>query len=247
MVPVDLRERGEVIAWVAAHKPDAVVHAAAYRDPDFCEREPAASRVLNVDSTQTLVDALPTDVPLLYISSDYVFDGKNPGYGENAARGPVNTYGEQKMASEDIVLARSASIVLRIPVLVGQDLPGKPGFITKMLESVASPEPIELDNTSMRFPTSIDDVAAAIRFLLEEKATGIFHASSTHGGTRYALNREVADFIGASYDHVTPAAEMVQRGATRPTNSQLDPTKIQALGFAGFRDLTTILAEINLG
>ena len=238
----DLREEDAVTQLIDQVCPDYVVHAAAYRDPDFCEQNPDESVRLNVDSTSHFAKLLPAHAKLIYISSDYVFDGQNPGYCEEAQRNPINRYGVQKVASEDFVLDRPGSIVLRIPVLIGQDLPGKPGFITKMKETIdqINTEAV-LDDVLMRFPTWIGDVASVIRFLCEQDAAGIYHASSTYGGTRYALNKEMADVLGASFDHVKPSHEVVLRGAARPQDTQLNAEKLLKLGFPGFKPLVEVL------
>lgn len=242
----DLRRRESVEEILRAVKPDLVIHAAAYRDPDYCEMNPVESGRLNVGSTKHLVDLLPKDTHFVYISSDYVFDGARAPYAEYDVRNPVNVYGQQKVSSEDLVSQRVNSTIIRMPVLIGRDLPDKPGFITKMKETIEDHQRESvLDDVLIRFPTWIEDVAKAVRFLGEQRVEGVFHASADQGGTRYGLNREMADYLGASFDHVQPSREVVCRGAKRPADTQLTTEKLDKLGFSGFRSFSEVLELLD--
>jgi len=110
-----------VAAALAAHRPAVVVHAAAERRPDVCERDPAAAEALNVDAVWTLARACARQgAAFLHISTDYLFDGTAAPYREDAAFSPLNAYGAQKARGE--LAARAAhpgACVLRVPVLFG--------------------------------------------------------------------------------------------------------------------------------
>ena len=116
---VDLREREQVKALVTETRPDAVVLLAAYRDPDFCEGNPAETARLNVDPVRYFAETLPAGVPLLFVSTDYVFDGRQPPYVETSSRNPISEYGRSKCAAEDVLASRPGAIVLRVPLLIG--------------------------------------------------------------------------------------------------------------------------------
>ncbi len=240
--PVDLRDAETPRRLVAETQPDVVVLCAAYRDPDWCEEHPGDARRLNVNSVQGFCEALPEDVPVLFISSDYVFDGLSPPYREDDPRRPVNFYGQTKLEAEDRVLQRAHGVVVRIPVLIGRRPPnGPPGFLDMMARDLHAPDEVKADDTLIRFPTSISDVAEAIAFLLSENHRGVFHVSGARGGTRYMWTLEMARVLGLSFAHVRRAPTAPPRKAARPPNSALSTEKIRALGFDRFTDFDDVV------
>jgi dTDP-4-dehydrorhamnose reductase len=224
-------------------RPDAVVHLAAYRDPEFCEEHPAEADALNVQPTRLFCEALPEEVPLVFVSSDYVFDGLNPPYTESDPVAPVNVYGRTKAESEALVLRRKSGTVLRVPLLVGAGANlDSSGFIGLIVKAVRQAGLQELDDGAIRFPTWTVDVAAVLAFVLQKKVEGIVHFTGLRGGTPYAWTREVADLMGASHSHIRPASGAPpSRRAPRPPNSQLAPGLLQSLGYDRFTDFADVV------
>lgn len=229
---LDLRD---AMAWrseLEEAAPDLVVHCAAYRDPDFCERYQEETRRLNITPLRVLADSLPPTARVIFISTDYVFDGQNAPYREESARHPINFYGQSKLEAEDIVLERAQSVVLRIPLLMGCGPTfNQSGLIAKMIQSVRSEELAELDDRILRFPTDITDIARAIRFLIESNAAGIYHATQSEGKTQYGWAMTIASLMGQAVDHIRPVDATETRIAARPLNSQLAMDRLQRVGF----------------
>ena len=245
---VDLRNADELTSFLRAHRPDAVVHLAAYRDPDFCEDQRDETWALNVRPVEIFCDVLPPGVPLLFVSSDYVFDGKHPPYREDDPVCPINLYGASKAAAERIVGQRAGATVLRVPLLVGAaDQLEASGFIAQMWQTVRDKTPRLEDHVIVRFPTWIRDVAEGIAFLLDRGASGCFHLSSLRGATRYAWMREFAEIVGESTDHLTPSTQVVPRRAERPLNSQLNGDRLRGLGFDHLTDFREVVREVLTG
>ncbi|MBU0677324.1 MAG: SDR family oxidoreductase [Verrucomicrobia bacterium] len=242
---IDLREEESVRGMLGEFAPDWIVHASAYRDPDFCEKNPDEARRLNVDATRFLCRHMPQHARILYISSDYVFSGRHPPYYENSERGPINVYGETKAASEDIVLSAGPNIVLRIPLLVGGGATlEESGFIGKTISAIRGREPQRIDHVGIRFPTWIEDVSEAIDFLLREGKGGVFHCSSLRPGTKYDWTCEIAAAIGEEPGHIQPMIEPGPEIARRPPDSHLAVDKIRAAGFNRFTDFSEVLAHV---
>lgn len=242
---VDLRERSQVVALVEETKPASVVLLAAYRDPDFCEDQPVETARLNVDSVRFFAESLPASTRLLFVSTDYVFDGKAPPYVETSTRNPISEYGRSKCAAEDVLAGRPRSIILRVPLLVGVGTTfHASGFIAQMIEAIRSGQPQEADDVLVRFPCAIRDVAATIRFLLAGNHAGTFHLSGPRGGTRYAWTLETARVLGLSANHCAPSKAVVPRRAGRPANSQLDDSKLRGLGFRQATDAMDVVREV---
>ncbi len=238
---LDLRDTAAWRNELVEANPDIVVHCAAYRDPDFCEREQEETRRLNVAPMCVLADTLAATARILFVSSDYVFDGEHAPYAEGDERHPVNFYGQSKREAEDIAMERADSIILRIPLLMGCGPSfDESGFIAKTIQAIEREERVELDDKTMRFPTDIEDVAAAIGFLLQEQAAGIFHFSGPEGRTQFAWAQTLAALMGREANHIQPVAAPSARHATRPANSQLSTERLRSMGF----DRSTPFSEV---
>lgn len=242
----DLREPDAVRRLLDATQPDVVIHAAAYRDPDFCETHPDEAARLNIDPVRAMTAALPPAARLVLISTDYVFDGESPPYREDSERRPASVYGRTKAGAEDGALARPGSLVVRIPVLIGVEPAhrGRSGFVLEMARQVLDGRPAEVDDALMRFPTWTDDVARALEFLLDRNAAGVFHVSAPRGATRYAWTLEVARILGRKTDHLVPLQAPVPRPARRPRNARLCTEKLRQAGFEGFTDFEEVARRV---
>jgi dTDP-4-dehydrorhamnose reductase len=248
MFPVDLRHPEALKGLIREVNPDVVVHSAAYRDPDFCEEDPDEAFRLNVAPVARLCELLPASVPLLFISSDYVFDGNAPPYREEDERHPVCEYGRLKVEAEDLVLQRDAGVVLRIPLLIGAGPTWESsGFISKTVAQIEDPTPSSLDHVGIRFPTWIEDVAEAVTHLLGIGARGIFHYSSLEGGTKYEWAMELAELAGLSMEHISPDREGVASRAARPKNTQLAVEKIRDTGLSRFTPFREVARSVMEG
>ncbi|MGA1194655.1 MAG: SDR family oxidoreductase [Kiritimatiellia bacterium] len=244
---VDMRDHDALAALIDEVQPDAVVAMAAYREPDFCETNPGETRRLNTEPCRVLVERLPSSTRLLYVSTDYVFDGDHPPYAEDAARHPVSVYGQSKKEAEDIVLSRQGSLVVRVPLLMGwTDDAATSGFFSHLVKDVMSEGAVVLDDVLARYPVWTRDMGSAMRVLLERDASGAFHCSTTRRLTRYTAALEMAELLGRSAKHIQPSQEVIPRAARRPLDAQLRIDKWLALGQqppTDFREVARIFVE----
>lgn len=244
--PLDLRQPDAVRALLDAARPDVVVHAAAYRDPDFCESHPDEARRLNTKPVRVMAAALPPAARLVLVSTDYVFDGESPPYREEDERRPLSVYGQSKAEAEDLALARPGSLVVRIPILIGLEPAhrGQAGFLFQMARQILDPTPADVDDVLIRVPTWADDVAEAIAFLVARQAAGIFHVSAARGATRYQWTQELARVLGRPADHLSPCRTPARRPARRPLDSQLSAEKLRLAGFDRFTDFAEVARRV---
>ncbi len=220
--------------FFAAPAPEAVVHAAALRDPDLCEQDPYLAKKVNIEGTKNVLElADGAGARLLFISSDYVFDGKTPPYREESRVNPVNYYGRTKVEGEEAVLKDRAKghAVLRLPLLYNQDDPKRPSFLKKILDALRAGQPVKLDHRRPRHPTLVDDAARVIRLILEEKLAGVFHFGGAERMTNYEAARRVGEILSLPAGHVAPDREAATR-APRPPDPRLEWPKLLRTGLA---------------
>lgn len=242
---VDIRDATALRALCERVNPTSVLLLAAYREPDVCEAQPEETRRLNVEPARVLAQCLPAATHLTFISTDYVFDGTQPPYHEECTRNPLSVYGMSKVEAEDALAGRENTLILRVPLLIGGGPTLKDGgFIGQIVETLRRPERQAQDNVLVRYPTWTRDVAAALLWLVERRATGVFHYSGLEGGTRYHWMLEAAKALGLPHAHLLPTTEVVQRKAVRPANSQLSPDKIRALGFSRFTSFPEVVRNV---
>uniref|UniRef100_A0AAA9SQQ6 Methionine adenosyltransferase 2 subunit beta n=1 Tax=Bos taurus TaxID=9913 RepID=A0AAA9SQQ6_BOVIN len=169
---VNLLDSNAVHHIIYDFQPHVIVHCAAERRPDVVENHPDAASQLNVDASGNLAkEAAAIGAFLIYISSDYVFDGTNPPYREEDIPNPLNLYGKTKLEGEKAVLENNlGAAVLRIPVLYGEVERLEESAVTIMFDKVQfSNKSANMDHWQQRFPTHVKDVATVCRQLAEKR------------------------------------------------------------------------------
>ncbi|XP_034033440.1 methionine adenosyltransferase 2 subunit beta [Thalassophryne amazonica] len=241
LVRCDLTDEDAVRELLQESKPDVIVHCAAERRPDVVERHTEAAVNLNVHATSTLAkEAAVSGAFFLYISTDYVFDGRNPPYGEDDSPNPLNLYGRSKLDGERETLRHCpGAAVLRVPVLYGEVESVLESAVTilwlKVQEGVT--ESCTLDHCQQRFPTDARDVATVCRKLVERgtqdpSIRGIFHYSAKEQMTKYEIAVAIAQAFSLPSTHLIPLTEQPADSALRPINSQLNCSRLELLSLS---------------
>ncbi|CRK46884.1 hypothetical protein BN1723_001159 [Verticillium longisporum] len=168
---VDLGDAAEVQKVIDDTNPQVVVHCAAQRFPEKVDKDPEASKALNVEATRSLAKlCADRSILLIYISTDYVFSGKEgeAPYDTDAQTGPTNLYGQTKLDGELALLdeykkagKEALGVVLRVPVLYGQaDTPAESAtnVLLDTLWKSQEGAKVKMDHWSIRYPTNTEDV-----------------------------------------------------------------------------------------
>jgi len=226
-IRLDITNKDQVNKVVSLVNPDIIIHTAAIADPDECEAKKEICWKLNFEGTRNLVEICrKLKKRLIFISTDYVFDGiANHVYSENDKRKPLNFYGLTKMKAEDEVKKLDDYLIIRLPKLYGWN-PRKNVFLGDILEKLRSNQVLFVDNTQVRYPVLVTDVANAIENLLYEK--GIIHLSSKKPVTKYEWAKKIAQVFGYSIKNIFPK-ELVDL-SKRPHHVRLDTTRQDTLG-----------------
>jgi dTDP-4-dehydrorhamnose reductase len=217
---IDVTKQAQVQTAIQRIAPDYVIHAAAFTDVDACEIEPQRAWDVNALGTKNIAEACEEHgVKLIYISTDYVFDGEDGPYSEEAPTHPINVYGESKLAGEGFALNSSVNAVARVCVLYGPD---KPNFVTWVINSLRSRTPINVVKDQYNTPTYVGNCALALLRMCELGLTGVYHVSGREQLNRYAFACAIADVFALNKKLINETTtDTLQQQARRPMNSSL--------------------------
>jgi len=226
----DITDRKQVASVLRDAQPEWVINAAAYTAVDRAETERAIAEAVNGTAPGYIAEeSARLGIGVVHFSTDYVFDGgaESP-YREEDAVAPVNAYGASKLRGEEAVLAsRAHALILRTQWLFGRA--GK-SFPRTMWERATNGLPTRVVNDQVGRPTYTRDLAIATWQLVEQRASGIVHA--TNGGTAatwFDFAREV--FTRADAEALLAPCETADypTPARRPKYSALCTTRLESL------------------
>ena len=237
LIPVDLTDHDALEAVLALVQPTVVIHSAACRDPDACERDPDYAMRLHAGTTSHMAEwCNQEDASLVYISTDYVFDGKNPPYREDAPPSPLSVYGRTKAAGESAAIEAKRHMVVRIPLQYGYSQPVDDSMVLKIVARLKTGGKCEIDNWQFRYPTLADDVAHALVGLLRINFNGIVHLRAPSKVTRFDMWQHIARVFGYNPELVIPMADAETHAAARPRDAALDTALFDSLNLHQFHD-----------
>jgi len=214
-------------------KPEAVIHTAAAASPDYCQMHKTETHKINVDAPVNIADlCADSRIPLVFTSTDLVFDGLNPPYTEEAPVNPVNAYGEQKaLAEEKVLAAYPDAAVCRMSLMFGDPGPAASSFFKTMLVAFREEGELKLFTDEFRTPLSSASAVQGI-FLALEKVHGLLHLGGAERLSRYDFGRLLLDVLGITKANIVPCLQRdVAMPAPRVPDVSLDSSKAAALGF----------------
>jgi dTDP-4-dehydrorhamnose reductase len=249
IVKADLRNRADVDALLFEHKPKIIIHAAAERRPDLIEKNADEAWRINVECTSYVVEgARQHGAWLLYISSDYVFDGTQPPYSVHDETNPLSLYGKTKLEGEKIVLGAGFA-ALRVPLLYGPVENWGECSITEivsvLLQNIG--KTAWFDNWAIRYPTHIGDVARLCVMLSSKhletgSVSGIYQASADEAFTKLEMAMIMAQKLDITDISLLPLPAPIN--SMRPKDSHLDSSTAHSLGWAANRRFVEGIAEV---
>lgn len=210
--------------------PDVVINAAAYTNVDKCETEKELAWKINVDGVENLMYfSKVIEAHLIQISTDYVFDGKDGPYSEDAPVNPIGYYGRTKLASENLLLASGGVYtIIRTNVLYGPVKFGRPDFVKWVVTSLREGKEIKIVDDQYNNPTYIDDLVKAIDSAIQKNAVGIYNIGGREVLNRYEFTLRIADFFGLDKSLIKKIkTEELKQIARRPLKSGLKIEKAE--------------------
>lgn len=247
---MDITDRQQVLDVIEKVKPTAVINTAAMTNVDQCEFEKDNCWKQNVNAVEYLVEACEkNDAFLLHVSTDFIFDGKNGPYAEDAEANPISFYGWSKLAGEMAV--RSSNIrwaIARTVLVYGivNDM-SRSNIILWVKKSLEEGKNIKVVTDQWRTPTLAEDLAQGCYLITDKEAEGIFNISGKDFLTPYEMAIMTADYFGLDKSLISEAdSSTFTQPAKRPPRTGFDLSKSrEILGYepVSFNEGIAILAK----
>ncbi|MGH7724204.1 MAG: dTDP-4-dehydrorhamnose reductase [Candidatus Eiseniibacteriota bacterium] len=225
---VALEDEGALDGWLGRWRPERIFHLAAWTDVDGCEKDPDRARRSNVAATGYVAAlAAASNAELLYLSTDYVFDGSaTRPIPVEAQPHPLGVYGTTKWEGEQIVRRLTPKHwIVRVSWLCG---PHGRNFIEAIKARIAAGQPLSVVTDQTGAPTFTFDLAPALVRLPEVAEPGIYHVTNRGICTWYEFAAEIVRRSGADVPLRRTTTCELNRPAPRPAYSVLDTSKAEA-------------------
>lgn len=228
---MDITDKISVEKVIGEAAPDVVVHCAAYTAVDAAEDNEALCRRVNAGGTRNIAEVCKKlDCKMVYISTDYVFDGQGTRPWEpDDERHPLNVYGQTKYEGELAVQENlSKYFIVRIAWVFGKN--GK-NFVKTMLKLAETHDKLTVVNDQFGSPTYTYDLARLLVDMIQTDKYGIYHATNEGICTWYEFACEIFRQAGVKIEVTPVPASEYPAKAKRPENSRLDKSKLTENGF----------------
>lgn len=247
---MDITDAESVNSVITAANPDAVIHCAAWTAVDLAESNAEKCRLVNAGGTRNITAVCKKlGCKLIYISTDYVFDGEGTrAWQPDDERSPLNVYGQTKYEGELAVEEYEKSFIVRIAWVFGKN--GN-NFIKTVLNLAETHDTLNFIDDQIGTPTYTYDLARLLVDMVQSEKYGKYHATNEGGYISwYDFVCEIlkqAHITGKTVNPVT--SEQFKTAAKRPHNSRMDKSKLAANGFEPLPDwkdaVGRYLAEIG--
>ena len=220
----DIKNRDSIKKVIHDYCPDFIVHTAAFTNVDLSEKLREDAWKINVKGVEYIAEAARAiDAHIIHISTDYIFDGKDGPYSENAKPNPVGYYGRTKLASENTLrISGTFFTILRTNVLYGIALNSRPDFVRWVVSSLRNNEQIRIVEDQINNPTFIDDLVQGINKVVEFRKTGVYNIGGKEFLSRLDFTNRIADYFNLSKSLISPiTTQELKQPARRPLKSGL--------------------------
>ncbi|MGG3581700.1 dTDP-4-dehydrorhamnose reductase [Priestia megaterium] len=232
---MDITNQVQVQEIIGAVKPDIVIHSAAHTKVDLAESEPDQAFLINAYGTRNVaVAAEAVGAKLVYVSTDYVFDGTtNKPYNEFSPTSPLGVYGKSKLAGEQFVRdLHSKFFIVRTSWVYGKY---GANFVKTMLKLGEERKELSVVSDQIGCPTYTLDLANAILELINSEKYGIYHISNSGSCSWYELAKEIFKEAKMEIKVIPCTTAEFPRPAARPAYSVLEHMSIELNQFSSIR------------
>ena len=241
LVRMDMCDEASVAAAFASFRPEVVINAAAVPNVDFCEQNREAAYRVNVLGVKNLARAAQqANSKIIFFSTDYLFDGTDGPYGENAAPHPINHYGEQKLEAEKIISSVDNHIICRTTVVYGWEQASK-NFADKFIKSLRAGQPFKVPVDQYGNPTYIENLTEAVLEMVGKDKQGVYNLAGSEYCRRYDFALRIADVFNLDKQLViSVTTDELKQPAKRPLKAGFRLDKFRS-------EMSTKLLNIDEG
>jgi dTDP-4-dehydrorhamnose reductase len=247
------REDFDVSDWSAASRfmaiarPNIVINTAAFHKTEECEFNPQKSFEVNtIGALNTAKAAAAVNAKIVFISTDYVFDGNKKNFSEDDKPNPLNVYGTSKLAGELLTrIANQDYFIIRTCWLYGAHSSGKGyNFVSLMLEKARSGENIKVVGDQFGSPTYTYDLALKIKELIDKNApSGIYHITNSGSCSWYEFAKKIFEIVNINTNLEAVDSNAKPSNIKRPRYSVLISSKLADLGISKLRPWSSALSD----
>ncbi len=215
-------------------QPDAVIHLAAASKPNFCQTNSELSYKINVTASVNIAQVCATaNIPLVFTSTDLVFDGKNSFYTEEDTVCPICIYGEHKVLAEEKILEiYPDAAICRMPLMFGLPSPVANSFIQGFIKTLKAGQELNLFIDEFRTPVSATTAAKGLLLALEKRVNGVLHLGGKERISRYNFGLLLAEVLELNKNLIVSGKQSdVVMTAPRSPDTSLDSSKAWQLGY----------------
>jgi len=222
-----LQLSGDLDAAVETVKPDAVIHTAAMTDVEACEAQEKQAIAVNCNLAKDAANAAYRhSLPFVHISTDHLFSGRQPMVNETATCLPLNSYGYSKWMGERAVFrAHPSALILRVNFF-GWGPRYRPSFSDWVISNLSSGKPITLYDNVFTTPLYVSEVIDYAHQLLDAKAHGTYHLSSSDRISKHDFGMRLAEAFNLDMPLISKGSYNANVGAPRPLDMSLSNKKI---------------------
>ena len=233
-IQMDLTDHKALIRWIETIRPGGIIHAAAVSQTGRCQDRPEETEPINVAVPGRLAGiCADLDIPMVFTSTDLVFDGRQPPYNEASPPRPVNVYGEQKARAEQRVLHRwPKALVCRMPLMVGAAPNVVNNFTLQMIAAIADGRQVSLFTDEYRTPVDIWSAARGL-FQFLGRRHGLLHLGGHTRISRLEIGIRIARCLGVDPFMIQSVSiDELPDAETRARDCSLDSRRAFSLGYA---------------
>lgn len=225
---LDLTDFPEVQRQFEADLPELGIHCAAMSDPMICERQPTQARLINREATFFL-SGLAQDIPMIFFSSDLVFDGKQGQYTEKDEPSPMTVYSRTKAEAEALMMANPLHTIVRTSITAGKSPNGNRGIEEQLRLRWIKGDTVKLFSDEYRSPIPVELTSRAIWELASAKRPGLYHLAGRERMSRLEIGRAVAGGQPEWNSKIESCSLLDYDGPPRAVDTSLDCSKLQQL------------------
>lgn len=214
-------------------EPDAIIHAAALANANFCEQHPEQSYLVNVETTANLAGiCCDYQIPFVFTSTDLVFDGKEGNYSEDSEANPIMTYGKHKLqAEQEVQRIYPAAFIARLPLLFGDTNAKQGNYLQQFITDNKAGKTATLFYDEYRTLVGAKSVSKGILQFMDSYA-GILHLGGPQKISRFDFGVKAAEIFGLDVALLNACSQdTINFPAPRPKDVSLNSAKAFSLGY----------------